>query len=95
MHFKNKEGIEYSAATPVEVLVTDDFYIELENQNYFIVNTSKTNLMKLSGEKKFSRTYSLLEKQLNYLSQENDNVPIFLAKFIEHLNKDPKEHVDR
>lgn len=53
MHFRNKEGVQYSASTPIEVMIGDDFYIELENQHFFIVNTSKTALMQLGAASLF------------------------------------------
>lgn len=31
MYFRNKEGVQYSASTPVELMIKEDFYIELEN----------------------------------------------------------------
>lgn len=46
IEFSNIEDVSYAASTPLEILIRDDFYLTLEKQKFFIVNTTNSNNLK-------------------------------------------------
>lgn len=98
--FSNFEDVSYAASTPLSILIRDDFYISLEKQKFFIVNTTfssnlKHGMLTAITEKLSSKSTRDLATIGGNTFVQQQVLQEFIEGIINELAKDKRESLDQ
>ncbi|KAL4488313.1 hypothetical protein ABPG72_019163 [Tetrahymena utriculariae] len=100
IHFFNKDGDSYAVSTPLQLIIQDDFFINLENQFFYVVNTLNSHNIALGVQTIHDTNFDYKKikdfcQVGGHTMQQQNVLQEFFGEFAEQLKKDSKELIDR